>query len=40
VRGKKRVADLDREKTVSDEIIEFEHIADGRAENCATAECP
>jgi hypothetical protein len=38
VRGKKRAADLDREKAVSDEIVEFEHIADGRAENCSTAE--
>jgi hypothetical protein len=38
VRGEKRVADLDREKAVGDEIIEFEHIADGRAEDRATAE--
>ena len=36
VRGKKRVADLDREKAVGDEIIELEHIADGRGQRATT----
>jgi len=36
MRGEKCVADLDREKAVGDEVIKFEHIADGRRQRAAT----
>src|SRR5262249_32175930 len=32
LRGKESVADLDRKEAVGDEIVEFEHVADGGGE--------